>query len=314
MNTIGIDMSKDTFHAAFDDAEVRIFANTKPGIKQFIATLKNKNFTTEDTMIGTEATGVYHLLFCAELSKKHWQVKVINPLLTHKMISSSIRRVKTDRTDALAIRKTVLTGAGYLYTDTPEVLALKALVQERSALCNMRAQTKQRIHVHNKRTEATGVKSHDSFKGVIKLLSHEIVEIEERMAKCVPETQKLLRSIPGVGKVSAATLVAYVGDIKRFSSAEKLTAYIGLDCRVYESGISIKGKGYLTKRGNTYLRFVLFNAAGIARRKIPQLKAYFEKKIKEGKHYFSALCAVERKLVHLIFAVWTRGTHYEKRV
>lgn len=314
MNTIGIDMSKDTFHAAFDDAEVKIFKNTKAGIKEFINTMKGKGFVPTNTIIGTEATGVYHLLFCAELTKKYWQVKVINPLLTHKMISSTLRRVKTDRTDAIAIRKTVLTGVGYLYTDTPEVLALKTLVQERSALCGMRAQTKQRIHVHNKRVEATGIKAHDSFKGVIRLLTYEIKEIEEKMAKYVPETQTLLRSIPGVGKVSAATLVAYVGDIKRFSTPEKLTAYIGLDCRVYESGTSIKGKGYLTKRGNTYLRFVLFNAAGIARRKIPQLKAYFEKKIKEGKHYFSALCAVERKLVHLIFAIWTRGTPYEKRV
>jgi transposase len=313
MNTIGIDMSMDTFHAAFDDTEVRIFKNTKDGIKDFFTILKNKNCTQSDTVIGTESTGVYHLLFCTELKKKGWHIKVINPILTHKMIANTLRRIKTDRTDALAIRRAVLTGVGYLFTDTPEVLALKALVQEREALCRMRAETKQRIHAHGKRREASGIKFHDSFRGVLKLLSYEIEEIEGKMSKYVPETQMLLRTIPGVGKVSAAALVAYIGDVKRFSTPEKLTAYLGLDCRVHESGVSIKGKGYMTKRGNTYLRFVLFNAASVAKRKNPHLKAYFEKKIKEGKHYFSALCAVERKLVHLIFAVWTRGTPYQQR-
>jgi hypothetical protein len=43
------------------------------------------------------------------------------------------------------------------------------------------------------------------------------------------------------------------------------------------------------------------------------MKAYFEKRMGEGKHYVSALTAVERKLVHLIYAVWTRGTRYVER-
>jgi transposase len=313
MNTIGIDMSKDTFHAAFDESTVVIFENTKDGIRKFITTLKEKHYTPSDTSIGTEATGVYHLLFCSELKRKGWQTTVINPLLTHRMITRTLRRVKTDRTDAIAVRKTLQTGVGYVYTDTPDIMALKMLVQERNALARMRAETKQRIHTHRTRTEASGINGRDSFKGVQKLLSYEIKEIEEKMALYVPDTQKLLRSIPGIGKVSAAALIATVGDISRFSSPEKLVAYIGLDCRVHESGTSIKGKGYMTKRGNAYLRFVLFNAANIARQRNTQLKVYFEKKIKEGKHYFSALCAVERKLVHLIFAVWTRRTPFEKR-
>jgi transposase len=125
-----------------------------------------------------------------------------------------------------------------------------------------------------------------------------------------PDTQALLRSIPGIGTTSAAALVAFVGDIHRFSSPEKLVAYIGLDCRVHESGTSIHGKGYLTKRGNKYLRHVLFNAAFIARQHNPALRRYHAKKLAEGKHYFSAMCAVERKLVHLIYAVWKRGTPY----
>src|SRR6266852_7988932 len=87
----------------------------------------------------------------------------------------------------------------------------------------------------------------------------------------------------------------------------------GLDCRVYQSGTSVHGKGYISKRGNGYLRHILFNAAFVARQYNPDLKRYHEQKMREGKHYFSALCAVERKLVHLIYAVWKRGTPFVRR-
>lgn len=313
MNTIGIDMSKDTFHAAFDATEVVIFKNTIQGIDEFMSALIDRGCLKNDTKIGTEATGVYHLMFCERLRFAGWHVNVINPLITYRMFRSTIRHAKTDHNDALAIRKTMLTGAGYLYTDTPEILALKTIVQERMVLSRMRAETKQRVHAHQIRAKAAGLELHDSFGGTIKILSYELREIEKKMGGYASETQKLLRSIPGIGPVTAASLVAYIGDVHRFSSPEKLVAYIGLDCRVYESGTSVHGKGRLTKRGSGYLRFILYNAAFVAQRMNPELRHYLEKKMSEGKHYTSALCAVERKLVHLIYAVWRRGTPFEKR-
>ena len=313
MQYIGIDMSKMSFHAALDEKNVQVFKNSIEGIHDFLQTITDLRCAKENTIIGTEATGVYHFLFCETLRMLGWQIKVINPLLSHKVIESTLRRVKTDHHDAIAIRKAVLLGMGYPYTDTPEILALKTLVVEREALVRMRAETKQRIHNHSIREKATGMNLHDSFSGTIKIFSYEIREIEKKMKVYEPATQKLLQSIPGVGLISTTALIANIGDIKRFSSPEKLVAYIGLDCRVHESGTSIKGKGYMTKRGNRYLRHILFNAAFIAKRRNPILKKYFEKKVREGKHYFSALCAVERKLVHIIYAVWTRGTPFENR-
>lgn len=90
-------------------------------------------------------------------------------------------------------------------------------------------------------------------------------------------------------------------------------AYIGLDSRVFQSGTSVRGKGFISKRGSKYLRCILFNAAFIARQYNPELGAYYRKKVAEGKHYYSAMCAVERKLIHLIYAVWRRGTPYQDR-
>ena len=199
MNYVGIDMSKDTFHAALSESEVVVFKNNHEGIKKFIETLKKRQYARFDTNVGTEATGVYHLLLCESLRSDGWNIKVINPLITHRMIDSTLRRLKTDKHDALAIQKTLLTGAGYLYTDTPEILALKSLVRERETLSRMKAETRQRIEAHGIRERAAGIDFHDSLTGTLKFLSYEIKEIEKMMGKYVPETQKLLRSIPGVG-------------------------------------------------------------------------------------------------------------------
>lgn len=313
MNFVGIDMSKDSFHAAFDVDQVEIFENTNRGIKRFIHRMVLLSFVLPDTQIGVEATGAYHLLFAETLRREEWHIVVINPMQTSRLNKMNLRNVKNDRVDAISIRKAVLLGYGYRYTDTPDVLRLKTLVQQRFSLKRMESECKQRRHAHSFKERAVDVPIPDCFQSVEMNLHKEIKALERQIAMVDPSTQALLRSIPGIGSLSAASLVAYVGDIHKFSSPEKLTAYIGLDCRVHESGTSIHGKGYLTKRGNKYLRSTLFSAAFIAQRRNPELKEFFEKKLKEGKHYFVALCAVERKLVHLVYAVWKRGTPFEPR-
>lgn len=314
MHAIGIDMSKNTFHAAFDDTTVIVFANTKEGATSFFTALRARDMTPEETTIGVESTGVYHLLLCAQAKASSWRIVIVNPLeASHMIKAQSLRRMKTDRTDAFAIRMMVIAGRGYPFTDTDETLTLKALVVEREGLVTMRAMVKVQHEAHATRARAITSTLHDGSPHLVATLDHEILAIDQELRRYAPETQKLLRSIPGVGPITAASLIAYVGDINRFSSPEKLVAYTGLDCRVHESGTSIKGKGFITKRGNAHLRKVLFNAAFIAYQWNPELNAYFLKKTGEGKHYFAALCAVERKLIHLIYAVWKRGTPFKKR-
>jgi transposase len=311
MHAIGIDMSKRSFHAAFDSETVRVFENTEEGMSAFISELERRKFAKDATRIGTEATGAYHLFLCARLREAGWSIVVINPLQASRLIATqSLRKVKTDRKDALAIRTLVENGLGYPYTDTSAVLALKALVVEREGLVELRAMLKHQREAHEAKEHAAGGSLHDSFSPVLSALNAEIKVIERQFKLHELETQALLRSIPGIGLVSAATLVAVIGNADRFSSPEKLVAYVGLDPRVHLSGTSVHGKGFISKRGNARLRHALFNAAFIARQHDPGLKRFFEKKLTEGKHYFSALCAVERKLIHIIWAVWTRKTPF----
>lgn len=313
MQAIGIDMSKETFHAAFGDDHVKKFNNDSDGIEHFMTFIEDLGCSVTDTRIAVEATGVYHLLFATTLRAHEWEVRIINPLESHRMITQGLRTVKTDRLDALKIRTMAQLGKGYLFADTSDTLALKALVVERQALVDIRKMTKQRMEVHHLKAQATGMVLHDSWSELMETLKEEIKSIEDAMSNHDADTQALLRSIPGIGITTGAALVAFIGDIHRFSTPEKLVAYIGLDCRVFQSGTSVQGKGYISKRGNKYLRHMLFNAAFIARQHNPELKKYHAQKLAEGKHYFSALCAVERKLIHLIYAVWKRGTPYQER-
>lgn len=313
MKYIGIDMSKDTFHACFDDGKVDVFKNTRDGIQTFERTAKGKEHKKKETTIGIEATGVYHHLFCLTVRNSGWTVMIINPLLVSQMIRDGLRMVKNDVKDARIIREATLQGKGYKFTDTSEILALKALVSERADLVEMKGDLRRRMHAHTIREEATGIQLYDSYTNTIISLTQEIKAIEKHMKVMVPETQELLRSIPGIGITASALLVAFVGDITRFDHPDKLVAYIGVDPRVKQSGTSIHGKGPITKRGNALLRHVLYQSAFIARRHNLVFGRYYAKKKGEGKHHTSVLCALERKLIHTIWAVWTRGTPFEER-
>jgi len=307
---VGVDMSKRSFDVAFNDNLSRVYSNNESGFKSFITELKKEKHTLKQTSIGVESTGTYHLPFSVFLTKQGWTIKVLNPLVVSKASKLQLRSVKTDKLDAKIIRSVTMTGAGYVFNDSDELLKLKALVKERSSLVQISTSIKQRLEAERYRSK---VNDSSGYNNVLSSIKQEIKNIEKVLPLHDKPSQTLLKSIPGIGLNSAATLVATIGNIGKFSSAKKLTAFLGLDCRVRESGTSIHGKGYITKRGNKQLRYMLFNAAVISKRYIPELQSFYTKKMMEGHHHFSAMCAVERKLVHIVFAVWKRGTPFVKR-
>jgi transposase len=313
MEYIGIDISKDTFHVAWSDEKVDIFANNHEGISSFEDMLHHRSFQKEYISIGLESTGIYHLLLCVLLTERGWTVHVINPYITSKAINASLRHVKTDVKDARTIRSVLMAGHGYPFIDTSAILKMKALLREYAALTKMKTKCKNMINVQQRYQQTTDEEFDSVFPQVRSSLEEHLLQLKTQLKQAQSHDQKLLQSIPGIGPICSAALVAHIGDIHRFDTPKKLVAYIGLDCRIHESGTSVHGKGFLTKRGNPTLRALLFNAAYVARQYNPALKLFFEKKTSEGKHYYVAMCATERKLIHIIYAVWTRGTPFVKQ-
>ena len=115
----------------------------------------------------------------------------------------------------------------------------------------------------------------------------------------------------GVGTVLAATILSEIGDITRFSSADKLLAYAGLDPSVKQSGEFKSNQNRMSKRGSPYLRRAIWLASTVAVHRDPMFQTYYEKKISEGLHYMNVIGHVSRKMTAVIFAVLRDGQPYQ---
>jgi len=310
---VGIDMSKDSFHAAFDDRTVRQFKATEKGIAEFKQYLIRIGYAPETTALAVESTGVYHLPLAVSLKGNKWHIYIINALITSQMIKAGLRRVKNDSKDARIIREAAILGKGYLFTDTEETLIMKTLVSERAAIVRSRSDMKRRVHTHDVRTRMHKKIVYNPFTSIIVNMTENVRIIDRMLRGCQTDTQKLLRTIPGIGEHTTAALVAFIGDIHRFPNRNALAAFVGLDSRVHQSGTSVHGKGFISKRGNAILRHTLFMCANVAIREDTELRAFAKRKRAEGKHHFVVLNAVARKLVCRVYAVWKRGTPFERR-
>jgi transposase len=146
--------------------------------------------------------------------------------------------------------------------------------------------------------------------------------ITEDMAKDTPMlslTLELLQSIPGIGLLTAATIIAEVGDFKAFSKPGKLAAYFGVDPSVMQSGEFVGTRNKMSKRGSKLLRRILFTAAlaNIRTKRDqkpcnPVMMEFYKRKC-QSKPKKVALGAVMRKLVCIIFAVLRDRKPFELR-
>lgn len=313
-NYIGIDISKRDFHVALNEHdEVIQFTNDRKGIKQLLHHLKKVNFDPENSIIGMESTGSYHFLSALMCSKAGYGVRVINPLITKKQNQTTLRRVKNDKKDARLIRYCTVNNAGYLFSETKETIQLKTLVRQRNYLSNLRLRLKLKQQNMDHREDCIKQSITSVNQDLHDILTIKLKELDKQLLQYNRELQKLLRSIPGIGPQTAVSFVSEIGNISRFPDSKKLTAFIGLDSRIHQSGTSINGKGYISKRGSKILRTRLFNASTVAVIHPPNIfHDYFEKKRSEGKPYRVAMCATMHKMVHVIYAVWFRGTPFVK--
>jgi transposase len=126
-----------------------------------------------------------------------------------------------------------------------------------------------------------------------------------------------LDSIPGIGVTTAAVLTAKIGDIERFAQVGQLISYFGVFAEENASGMTPQGQRrpgrsqYMSRKGNDLARKYLFNAAKVAIRYNPAVRALYERQRARGKRGDVALGHGMRKLVQLLFAVWKTGRPFD---
>ena len=144
-------------------------------------------------------------------------------------------------------------------------------------------------------------------------LQDEISIVENEITTHMSKIKSHIPSIIGIGIVSAATIVAEIEDISRFSSPNKILAFAGLDPRIYQSGTQ-EFKGRMNKKGSVVLRRVLMNCAESMLLHNPAFHSYYKKKREEGKSHRVALSHVARKLVRVIYKLETEGIDYNQTI
>ena len=122
-----------------------------------------------------------------------------------------------------------------------------------------------------------------------------------------------LHTIPGIGMIAAATILAEIGDINRFKSSSALVAFAGIDPTVRQSGEFSSTHNHMSKRGSPYLRHAIFLAATTCSFHNSPLNAYYKKKRDQGKHHLTATGAVARKLTSVIYAVLRDSKPYQPK-
>ena len=142
-------------------------------------------------------------------------------------------------------------------------------------------------------------------------LDGECAGVERKVRELLDRIEPLVLTIPGVSYTTGAQIVAEIGDIGRFRSAAALVSYAGLNSSVNQSGQFDSGGGPITKHGSPYLRRALWLAANRARQHDPSLRAFYERKRREGKCHRVAVTAVARKLCHIVFAVMRDRVPYD---
>ncbi len=310
---LGIDVSKETFHACVlsDQREAtKVFPNSPKGFAQVLVWLKNRNVGEFHACM--EATGAYWEALAVYLHEREQYVSVINPARIKAFAQSELLRTKTDAVDAALIARFCKSQSPERWIPPPpEIRALQALVRHYEHLKATRVQQS----VYAQSSEAAVVKA--SIREVIATLDEQIARVEQEIRQHFddhPDLKRkrdLLTSIPGIGETTAGSLLAEIPHLDRFESAKAVAAFAGLSPRHRRSGTSIHGRPRLCKTGNSRLRKALYMPAIVALRFNPILKIFADRLLAAGKHKRLIIGAVMRKLLVLAYGILRSGRRFD---
>lgn len=254
-----------------------------------------------------EATGSYSLELACQITGKFPECApaIADPKKVHAFARSHKIRNKTDSIDSAVL---ALFGAerrpAAFVPETEEYRILRSLVRQRRSL--VEALTTAKLQKQEPTDVKEIAKSRDKL---IRDIEKNIGNIEDAIRKHLesfPGLRKLVGSIqeiPGVGFITAVTVVAELGDIRRFSSSRKVAAFCGLSPKIVESGKSVRGRTRLCKEGNPAIRQALYLASLAAIGGNNGFARFYGTLVARGKSKMSAIGAVMRKMICVIRAV-----------
>jgi len=332
VRAIGVDVHRDFCEVAIaQDGTVRSAGRvlTTPAALELFA----RSLAPSD-VVAMEATA--NALAIARIVEPHVaRVVLANP----KAVKGATGlRAKTDKIDARLLARLLAVGfLAEVWTPDEQTRVRRRLISRRCHLVRQRVREKNQAHAALQRqlnerppmTDVFGVKGRawlerqlarlpldeqhtvDACLRQIDFLEREIELVDLEIAKQVLASDDIRRlmTLPGVSGVTATALLAAIGDVRRFPTADHLVGYLGLSPRVHQSGNEPAKHGRISKQGPGPVRGLLVEAAWHAARTTGPLRA-FHQRIAAKRGVNIATVAVARKLVVIAWNMLRRGEDY----
>ncbi len=301
---IGIDVSKTSLSVCAWDREQVCprWETTVPNAPEGIAALLSRCDLEEPLVL--EPTGAYGELLVRLAASEGRTVFSASPLRAKQFLQGRRPRAKTDRLDARGLAEyAALTQLRLYRLREPRLQRLWELLLSRRTLSKaIAALSMQQQVLAQVQPELQALLT--ALRLQLKLLDRHLVQAGRHFALF-----EKLRTVPGVGPVTAAALTVRLTDID-FARVDSFVAYLGLDARVSDSGKKV-GRRRLTKNGDSTLRWLLYLAAQASlRTKDPYFRALYDRKCQEGLPRTAAICIVARKLAKITWALSRSGESY----
>lgn len=315
---IGVDVAKNELVCCHlteqnqQSKQTKTFKNNKQGYQRLITWVKKIHPDhLEDCKVIMEATSSYWQAFAMELSASEIPCSVVQPLRIAHFSKVLFKRSKSDPADAHTI-------ALYGLQMKPEAwVPLSKEHQQSKSLSRRIKQIQKQLNAENNHLEHTS----DSYcrkdiKALIRQLKTRLDKLKEKLKELVPtdtnlkQQYELIQTIVGIGEQSGATIIAELPNLTEFENARQLAAWAGLTPKHHQSGNSSKSRTPISKIGSNNLREALFFPALVAARFNPLLRNFRERLLENGKTKLEAICAVMRKLLHIIFGMLKNNTPF----
>ncbi|ELK8500617.1 IS110 family transposase [Vibrio alginolyticus] len=301
---VGVDTGKSQLDIYIRPLDIYFTVpNTEKGISDAIKTIKKH----KPQRVIIEATGRLEMPFILACDKAKLPYVIANPLRIKRFAGAIGQRAKNDRLDAALI-------AHYAERVQPELTKLKSenirlmsdLVTRRNQLLTMQTMERNRLQILPKNISST-------ITPILTALKNQIEKVEAKIAKLIescPEYQAkntILQSMPGVGKVLAASLISNVPELG-FITNKQASSLIGVAPITRESG-RFKGKR-LIQGGRTQVRTVMYMAMMSAIQCNPVFRATYERLLTAGKPKKVAIVACMRKMVVILNSMLRDGVMF----
>lgn len=299
----GVDVSLESLDIAHSSESFIRIQNTESAICSWLDSLP------ANACIALEATNDYHETLLQQALARGLEVYLLNAKQVHHYREAVNQRAKTDESDAWLLLRYLSSERSHLRPVnllTEQEKKLWCLLKRRAALIRARNQLKLSLKGLSE-TEAINDELSSYINRQVRQLDKALLAMARDLGWW--EAVQQCQSIPGIGLINALGLVASFHR-GHFRNSDQFVAYLGLDVRVRDSG-QMKGKRKLTKRGDSEMRRLLYNAAMSFARN-PLYKPLYERFRNQGKSATASYVILSRKLVRVAFALLSQGGYFEQ--